>query len=46
MYIPTKLSLGDFKILKVIGKGGYAKVRLVEMIHTNERFALKCLRKD
>ena len=36
----------DFKILKVIGRGSYGKVCLVEYIPTHEIYAMKSLQKD
>ena len=36
----------DFKILKVIGRGSYAKVCLVEYLPRNEIYAMKSLKKD
>ena len=40
------IMLDEFKVLKVIGKGSYGRVYLVEMISTNEIYAMKELRKD
>ena len=36
----------DFKILKVIGRGSYGKVCLVEYLPRNEIYAMKSLKKD
>ena len=39
------VSVKDFKTLKVIGKGSYGKVLLVEKIDTKKIYALKVLKK-
>lgn len=41
-----QVCLEDFKVLKVIGRGSYGKVMLVEYIHTHECYAMKSLKKD
>lgn len=41
-----KIMLNEFKILKIIGKGNYGKVYLVEMPSTGKLYAMKELRKD
>eukprot|EP01100_Stratorugosa_tubuloviscum_P007040 TRINITY_DN296_c1_g1_i1.p1 TRINITY_DN296_c1_g1~~TRINITY_DN296_c1_g1_i1.p1 ORF type:complete len:341 (+),score=165.42 TRINITY_DN296_c1_g1_i1:155-1177(+) len=41
-----KITLNDFIILKVIGRGGFGKVLLVKKKNTNEIFAMKVLKKD
>jgi serine/threonine protein kinase len=39
--------LEDFKILKLIGKGTFGKVYLVELTtHPGKLYAMKCIRKD
>ena len=42
----TNLSLNDFLLLTVIGKGSYAKVLLVKKKDTGEVLALKVLKKE
>ena len=42
----TNLSLNDFLLLTVIGKGSYAKVLLVKKKDTGEVLALKILKKE
>lgn len=42
----TKLTLKDFKTLKVIGKGAFGEVRLVKKLETQKVYALKMLRKQ
>ncbi|KAH6974620.1 kinase-like domain-containing protein [Ilyonectria sp. MPI-CAGE-AT-0026] len=39
-------NLDDFRLLKVIGRGAFGKVRIVERKDTNLPFALKYIRKD
>ena len=39
-------SLNDFEIKKVIGRGSFGKVFLVQKIGENEVYAMKSLRKD
>ena len=38
--------LEDFKIKKMIGKGTFGKVFLVEQDGTGKHYAMKCIRKD
>ena len=38
--------LQDFEIRKMIGKGTFGKVFLVEQKGTGELYAMKCIRKD
>ena len=40
------VGVDDFKILKVIGRGSYGKVCLVQFKQTNELFAMKSLKKN
>ena len=40
------VKLEDFLILKVIGRGAFGKVMLVEKKETKEMFAMKSLRKQ
>jgi len=42
----TKLTLNSFKILKLIGKGGYGEVYLVEHKKTKKKLALKIMDKE
>jgi serine/threonine protein kinase len=39
-------TLSDFTILKMIGKGSFGKVFLVEHNQTKAHYAMKCIRKD
>lgn len=40
------VSLDHFKLLRVVGKGAFGKVRIVERKDTGLTFALKYIRKD
>ena len=40
------VGVNDFKLIKVIGRGTYGKVCLVEYKQTNELYAMKSLKKD
>lgn len=40
------VQIEDFKILKVLGRGSFGKVTLVEYLKTGEVFAMKSLKKD
>lgn len=42
---PKKISLADFRIIKLIGKGGFGEVYLVEHIEKQKKMALKVLDK-
>jgi serine/threonine kinase 38 len=41
----TKLSVADFQSLKVIGRGAFGEVRLVQKVDTGNIYAMKILRK-
>ena len=40
------VGVDDFKLIKVIGRGSYGKVCLVQFKHTNDLYAMKSLKKD
>ncbi|KAF8351434.1 kinase-like domain-containing protein [Amanita rubescens] len=42
----TKLGLGDFRTVKVIGKGAFGEVRLVQKKDTGKIYAMKTLKKE
>lgn len=42
----SKVTLGDFELLKVIGRGTYGKVMQVRRKDTGEIFAMKVLKKE
>lgn len=42
----SKISLENFTLLKMIGKGSYSKVALVRKKDTNKIYALKILKKS
>ncbi|KAI0832434.1 AGC/NDR protein kinase [Trametes gibbosa] len=42
----TKLGLEDFRTVKVIGKGAFGEVRVVQKTDTGKIYAMKTLRKD
>ena len=41
-----QISTDDFKILKVIGRGSFGKVYLVQKRDTGQHFAMKTLKKE
>jgi len=41
-----KISIDDFRFLKVLGRGTYGKVMLAQKIDSGQLFAAKVLRKD
>jgi serine/threonine protein kinase len=44
--LTTAVSLKHFRLLRVVGRGSFGKVRLVKRKDTNLYFALKYIRKD
>lgn len=42
----SQISLEDFNILKVIGRGSYAKVLMVELKASKEIYAMKVIKKS
>jgi serine/threonine protein kinase len=40
------VKLQDFIIMKMVGKGTFGKVFLVQNMHTRKLYAMKCIRKD
>ncbi len=42
----TAVNLNHFRLLRVVGKGAFGKVRIVERKDTGLTFALKYIRKD
>ena len=42
----TKISISDFELVKVIGRGSFGKVYLVKRNGTSNYYAMKKLRKD
>ena len=41
-----RISIENFTMLRIIGKGSYAKVALVRMKDTNKIYAMKILKKE
>jgi serum/glucocorticoid-regulated kinase 2 len=41
----TKVNIKDFELIKVVGRGSFGKVMLVQKIDSKEFFALKSIRK-
>ena len=41
-----RIGIEDFSMLRIIGKGSYAKVALVRMKDNNKIYAMKILKKD
>jgi serine/threonine protein kinase len=46
MDVSSLVQLEDFKILKMIGRGGFGKVYLVKQQGTQNHYAMKVLQKD
>jgi len=46
LIILTPVNLNHFRLLRVVGKGAFGKVRVVERKDTGFTFALKYIRKD
>ena len=44
--LTDEVSLNHFRLLRVVGKGAFGKVRIVERKDTGLQFALKYIRKD
>lgn len=42
----AKISIDDFDLIKVLGRGAFGKVMLCEKKDTKDLFAIKSLRKD
>jgi serum/glucocorticoid-regulated kinase 2 len=42
----VKAQLSDFEIKKMVGKGTFGKVFMVENVNTGNQYAMKCIRKD
>ena len=43
---PLPVNLNHFRLLRVVGKGAFGKVRIVERKDTGLTFALKYIRKE
>ncbi|KRX73826.1 Protein kinase C-like 1 [Trichinella sp. T6] len=46
LYKSKKITLNHFNILKLLGKGSFGKVMLVELKAKGQYYAMKCLKKD
>ncbi|KRX89220.1 Protein kinase C-like 1 [Trichinella pseudospiralis] len=46
VYKSKKITLNHFNILKLLGKGSFGKVMLVELKAKGQYYAMKCLKKD
>lgn len=46
MKSPSSLGLADFDLLRVIGRGSYAKVLLVQLKKTERIYAMKVVKKE
>ena len=46
IYKKAKVSKSDFLILKVIGRGSYGKVYMVNYIANNQVYAMKSIKKE
>ena len=46
IYCHIVVNLNHFRLLRVVGKGAFGKVRIVERKDTGLTFALKYIRKD
>ena len=44
--VPHPVNLNHFRLLRVVGRGAFGKVRIVERKDTSLSFALKYIRKD
>ena len=42
----TKMGLNDFRTVKVIGKGAFGEVRVVQKVDTGRIYAMKTLKKE
>ena len=41
-----RISLADFNLIRVIGRGSYAKVLMVELKRTERIYAMKVIKKE
>jgi serine/threonine protein kinase len=44
--LKDQVKLQDFLIRKMVGKGTFGKVYLVQNVNTSKLYAMKCIRKD